>query len=83
MSDIDFFITSDQTQLVWEDQVKSLGLSESQSVSCFHKYGNTIAAMVPLNLHEAIETGKLQRGMTVLLMGHGAGASGGESIFTY
>jgi 3-oxoacyl-[acyl-carrier-protein] synthase-3 len=39
--------------------------------------------MVPLNLHEAISTGKLQRGMNVLLMGHGAGASGGGFIFTY
>lgn len=83
MANIDFFITSDQTRLVWQDQVKMLGLSESQSVSCFHKYGNTVAAMVPLNLNEAIETGKLKRGMTVMMMGHGAGASGGGFIFTY
>ncbi len=83
MDDVDFFITSDQTALVWKDQVKILGLSEEQSVSCFHKYGNTVAAMVPLNLHEAISTGKLKRGMRVLLMGHGAGASGGGFLFTY
>lgn len=81
--DIDFFITSDQTHLVWQDQVKLLGFSENQSVSCFHKFGNTIAAMTPLNLNEAIETGKLKRGMTVMMMAHGAGASGGGFIFTY
>lgn len=83
MDDIDFFITSDQTTLVWKDQLKLLGLTEEQSVSCFHKYGNTVAGMVPLNLNEAIETGKLKRGMTVMLMAHGAGASAGGFIFTY
>lgn len=83
IDDIDFFITSDQTTLVWKDQLKFLGISEDKSVSCFHKYGNTVAGMVPLNLNEAVESGKLKRGMTVMLMAHGAGASGGGFIFTY
>jgi 3-oxoacyl-[acyl-carrier-protein] synthase-3 len=83
MDDIDFFITSDQTRLVWQDQLEMLGIPEDKSVSCFEKYGNTVAAMVPLNLHEAIITGRLTRGMTVLMMGHGAGASGGGFVFTY
>jgi len=80
---VDFFVTSDQTHLVWKDQLKLLGLPESKSVSCFPKYGNTVAAMAPLNLNEAVVTGALRRGMTVMMMGHGAGASGGGFIFTY
>jgi 3-oxoacyl-[acyl-carrier-protein] synthase III len=83
INDIDFVITSDQTHLVWKDQIKMLGISEEMSVSCFHKYGNTVAAMTPLNLNEAIEKGKLKRGMTLLMMAHGAGASGGGFILTY
>ncbi len=83
IEEIDFFITSDQTLHVWRDQLKLLGLPESKSVSCFPKYGNTVAAMAPLNLNEAIVTGALRRGMTVMMMGHGAGASGGGFIFTY
>lgn len=83
MSDIDFVITSDQTHLVWKDQLAVLGIPESKSVSCFPKYGNTVAAMSPLNLHEAIMTNRLQRGMTVMMMAHGAGASGGGFIFEY
>jgi 3-oxoacyl-[acyl-carrier-protein] synthase-3 len=83
IADIDFVITSDQTHLVWKDQLKQLGIPESKSVSCFPKYGNTVAAMSPLNLNEAIQTGALRRGMTVMMMGHGAGASGGGFIFTY
>ena len=83
IDDIDFFISSDQTAMAWRAQLQTLGLPESKSCSCFHKYGNTVAAMVPLNLNEALITGKLQKGMTVLLMGHGAGASGGGFIFEY
>jgi 3-oxoacyl-[acyl-carrier-protein] synthase III len=83
LNDIDFFITSDQTHLVWKDQLKQLGVPESKSVSCFPKYGNTVAAMSPLNLNEAIVSGVLRRGMTVMMMGHGAGASGGGFIFTH
>jgi 3-oxoacyl-[acyl-carrier-protein] synthase III len=83
IDDIDVFVTSDQTTLSWKAQLDLLGIPESKSASCFHKYGNTVAAMVPLNLHEAIATGKLRKGMTVLLMGHGAGASGGGFVFTY
>ena len=83
IDDIDFFVTSDQTTLSWKAQLDLLGIPESKSASCFHKYGNTVAAMVPLNLHEAIVTGKLRKGMTVLMMGHGAGASGGGFVFTY
>jgi 3-oxoacyl-[acyl-carrier-protein] synthase-3 len=83
LNDIDFVITSDQTHLVWQEQLKVLGIPESKSISCFHKYGNTVAAMVPLNLNEAIITGGIRPGMKVLLMGHGAGASGGGFIFQY
>lgn len=83
MADIDFVVTSDQTHLVWKDQLAVLGIPESKSVSCFPKYGNTVAAMSPLNLHEAIVTKRLQRGMTVMMMAHGAGASGGGFIFQY
>lgn len=83
IEDIDFFVTSDQTTLSWKAQLDLLGIPEDKSCSCFHKYGNTVAAMVPLNLHEAISSGRLRRGMKVLLMGHGAGASGGGFVFEY
>ncbi len=83
LENIDFFITSDQTTLVWKAQLELLGIPEEKSLSCFHKYGNTVAAMVNLNLHEAIQAGKLKKGMTVMMMAHGAGASGGGFIFEY
>lgn len=83
IDDIDIFVTCDQTTHIWKDQCKTFGIPMEKSISLFHKHGNTIAAMSPLNLNALIENGKLQRGMTVLFTAHGAGASGGGFIFKY
>lgn len=45
--------------------------------------GNCIAASIPLTLHQAIASGRLQRGQKVLLVGTGAGFSMGGAILTY
>ena len=83
LADIDVVVFSDQTTLTWEAQLQALGVPKEKSTSQFVRYGNTVAALSPINLHEMIVTGRLQRGMTVLLMAHGAGASGGGLIFRY
>lgn len=83
IDDIDFVATSDQTTQLWEGQLKALNIPLEKSVSLFHKQGNTASAMSPLNLNELITSGRLKRGMTVLMMAHGAGASGGGIIFKY
>lgn len=83
LDDIDVFITSDQTSMTWEAQLRRLGVPKEKSVSMFNQYGNTVAAMSPINLHEMIASGRLRRGDTVLFMAHGAGASGGGFIFKY
>ena len=80
---MDYVITSDQTTLVWKDQMQSLGVPEEKSLSLFSKYGNTVAAMSPLILNELIRSGRLKRGMRVMMMAHGAGSSAGGAIFTY
>ncbi len=80
---VDVFITSDQTALTWKAQLEKMQVPASKSSSAFHKYGNTVAALSPINLHEMIASGRLQRGMTVLFQAHGAGASGGGFIFIY
>ncbi len=83
LQDIDVVITSDQTTFTWKAQLEKLGVPEEKSTSSFYRYGNTVAALSPINLHEMIVTGRLQRGMLVLFMAHGAGASGGGLIFRY
>jgi 3-oxoacyl-[acyl-carrier-protein] synthase-3 len=83
LADIDYFVTSDQSTKIWEAQLKALGIPPEKSLSLFSKYGNTVAAMSPLNLNELIQTGRLKRGQLVMMMAHGAGASSGGMIFRY
>jgi len=83
MDDIDVFIFSDQTTMTWEAQLKALKIPKEKSASMFCIYGNTVAALSPINLNAMIEDGRLQRGMEVMMMAQGAGASGGGFIFTY
>lgn len=83
LNDIDAFITSDQTTFTWKAQLEKLQVPVEKSTSQFYRYGNTVAALSPINLHEMIESGRLQRGMMVLFMAHGAGSSGGGAIFRY
>lgn len=83
IDDIDCFVTSEQNTQIWEGQLKVLGIPKEKSLSVFWKYGNTVAAMSPLMLDELITSGRLQRGMLVMMMAHGAGASSGGAIFRY
>ena len=45
-----------------------------------HRYGNTVAASVPVALDEALQSGRAQRGDHVLLVGFGAGLCWGGQI---
>jgi 3-oxoacyl-[acyl-carrier-protein] synthase-3 len=83
IEDIDFFVTSDQSTKIWEAQLKELGIPKEKSQSLFYKYGNTVAAMSPLNLDALIVSGRLKRGDLVMMQAHGAGASSGGMIFRY
>lgn len=83
IEDIDFFVTSDQSTKIWEAQLKELGIPKEKSQSLFYKYGNTVAAMSPLNLDDLIISGRLKRGDIVMMQAHGAGASSGGMIFRY
>ena len=83
LEDLDYFVTSDQSTRIWETQLQALGIPASKSLSLFYKYGNTVAAMSPLNLDGLIQSGRLKRGNLVMMMAHGAGASSGGMIFRY
>lgn len=83
IEEISYFITSDQSSLLWEAQCAAIGIPKEKSMSLFHQYGNTIAAMPILNLNGLVESGKLQRDQWVMLMAHGAGASSAGMILKY
>lgn len=62
---------------------KKLGISEEQFLNITPNHGNTIAASIPMGIHEAIVQGKIQRGDRILLMGTAAGLSLGGMVLDY
>jgi 3-oxoacyl-[acyl-carrier-protein] synthase-3 len=83
LDEIDIFVTCDQTTFTWKAQLDRLNIPVSKSCSSFDTCGNTVAAMSLINLNRLVEEGRLKRGMKVMFMAHGAGASGGGLIFEY
>lgn len=63
--------------------IPRFGFPEDKVVNIIGEYGNCIAASLPMALAHALQTGRLQRGMTVLLYGTGAGLSMGATLLRY
>ncbi|WP_338131044.1 3-oxoacyl-[acyl-carrier-protein] synthase III C-terminal domain-containing protein [Cohnella rhizosphaerae] len=62
---------------------KKLGIAESQLVYITPDHGNTIAASIPMGLHEAVRSGRIVRGDRVLLIGTAAGLTLGGLVLDY
>ncbi|MHA6529985.1 beta-ketoacyl-ACP synthase III [Paenibacillus sp. BAC0078] len=60
-----------------------LGIAEDRFLDNTPGHGNTIAASIPMGLHEAILQGRVRRGDRVLLIGTAAGLSLGGMIIDY
>lgn len=59
------------------------GFRDEQLVMNIATRGNCIAASIPLALAEAVESGRIQRGHNIILVGSGAGFTLGATALTY
>lgn len=81
MSDIDLVLVTENNKRIRDLTLERLGVPESKSLSIIADYGNTMSAMLPLLLDQVFRDHRLQPGMTVMLISHGEGASGGGMIY--
>ena len=58
-------------------------LPPDKTISTLADYGNCVSASLPLTLHSAIESGRLQRGDKALLFGTGAGLTIAGMVLTF
>jgi len=80
IKDIDFFIFHQANLNIIHESMKNLGLPLTKTHTNIHKYGNTIAASMPIALEEAVSEGKIKKGDNVIFIGFGAGFSWGTNI---
>ncbi|WP_059049149.1 beta-ketoacyl-ACP synthase III [Paenibacillus senegalimassiliensis] len=62
---------------------KKLGIAPAQFMNITPGHGNTIAASIPMGLHEAIQQQRIQRGDPMLLIGTAAGLTLGGMVLDY
>lgn len=83
MEDVDLVIPHQASGLAMELMRKKLAIPKEKFLSILADHGNTIAASLPMALHEALQQGRLHRGSLVMMLGTSAGASLGGVVFVY
>ena len=62
---------------------KRLSLPAERVIVTVAHHGNTSAASVPLALDEAVKSGRVKRGQTLMLQGVGGGFTWGSVLLKY
>ena len=81
--DIDWIIPHQASGKAVEAYISSGGFKPEKVVNIISKYGNCVAASVPIALSIAVNDGRIKRGETVLLIGTGAGLSAACALIKY
>lgn len=81
--DIDLVIPHQASMPALKAMRRRLRIPKEKFFINVDRYGNTIAASIPIAMHQTIESGIMKRGMNVLLIGTSAGFSIGALVMTY
>ncbi len=82
-SQIDWLVPHQANYRIIQATARKLSLPMEQVVVTVERHGNTSAASIPLALDEAVRSGQIQRGQTILLEAFGAGLSWGAALVNY
>jgi 3-oxoacyl-[acyl-carrier-protein] synthase-3 len=82
-ADIDLMIPHQANVRIIEATAKHANIPMEKVYVNVDRYGNTSAASIPIALDEAIETGRIKEGSTVLLVAFGAGFTWGAMVVRF
>ncbi|MCL2548540.1 MAG: 3-oxoacyl-ACP synthase [Symbiobacteriaceae bacterium] len=82
LDDIDMIIPH-QASLALGLVMRRLGIPPEKFIDITREYGNMVSASVPFTLNYAIDTGKVKRGDTIMLLGSAAGLTLNAMILRY
>ena len=81
--DVDLVVPHQVNTRIIDAALRKLAFREDRILINLDRYGNTSAASIPLALDEAVQTGRLKRGDTVLLVAFGAGLCWGSAVIDW
>jgi 3-oxoacyl-[acyl-carrier-protein] synthase III len=79
-ADVDLFISHQANKRIIMSAAERLGLPEEKVIINIERFGNTTAATIPLALNDAMSSGQLKKGQTLLLASVGAGFTVGAVL---
>lgn len=83
LNDLDVLVPHQANRRIIDAAMERLHLEEEKVVMTIQDHANTSAASIPLALAEAVKSGKIQDGQTVVIAGFGAGLTWGASCLTW
>lgn len=83
ISSLSLFIPHQMNIRIIESVAQKMNIPESKVFINIHKYGNTSSASIPVALDEAIRSGKIKRGDTVLMVALGGGLTWGTILIKF
>ena len=81
--DISLFLFHQANVRIISSAAEQLGIPQDRVFNNLQRYGNTSGGSIPIVLDEAIQSGRIERGDTVLMCGFGAGLSWGTTLFQW
>jgi 3-oxoacyl-[acyl-carrier-protein] synthase-3 len=82
-ADVDCLIPHQANIRIIQSAAKRLKLPMDKVMINVDKYGNTSAASIPIALEEAVHSGKVKEGDTVVLVGFGAGLTWASAVIKW
>nr|GEW19310.1 3-oxoacyl-[acyl-carrier-protein] synthase 3 A, chloroplastic-like [Tanacetum cinerariifolium] len=80
LSEIDWLLVHQTNQRIIDCVTTKLEFPKDRVISNLGNYGNTSAASIPLALDEAVRSGNVKEGDTIITVGFGAGLTWGSAI---
>jgi len=81
--DLDLFVSHQANRRIIEAAAENLDLGSDKVIINIDRFGNTVAATIPLALNDAVCSGRLKKGDLVLLASVGAGFTVGAVLLRW
>jgi len=82
-SDVDLLIPHQANKRIIDSAMKYLEMPPEKCVVNIAEYGNTSAASIPIALSEAVRSGRVHAGNTIVFVGFGGGLSWGAVVWKW
>ena len=83
VEDVDVYVPHQANVRIIDHAVAKLGIPKEKVIVNVDRYGNTSSASIPLALADAVASGRLKQGDTVLMTGMGAGMTWGSAVMRW